>query len=174
MQLEREDALPKSVCKTCVRKLDDYHSFREACVQAEVALESNLKEQQPSVFPLEPEVHEIVIKITCTSLDWCKCFGGICFPSSQWKSNSSVEKMVPVKQAVLNSKLCHIPKDSILNSHCSENLRFHSVLYIVCDLHISLIDFNLVLYQIFGSLHGNHILGEPALRKNYYKICLSF
>jgi hypothetical protein len=64
MQLEREDALPKSVCKTCACKLDDYHSFREACVQAEVALESNLKEHQPSAFPLEPEVHEIVINIT--------------------------------------------------------------------------------------------------------------
>jgi hypothetical protein len=64
MQLEREDALPKSVCKTCAHKLDEYHSFREACVQAEVALESSLKEQQPSAFPLEPEVHHIVIKIT--------------------------------------------------------------------------------------------------------------
>jgi hypothetical protein len=61
IQLEREDALPKSVCKTCARKLDEYHSFREACVQAEIVLESNLKDQQPSAFPLEPEVHQIVV-----------------------------------------------------------------------------------------------------------------
>lgn len=53
--------MPKSVCKTCARKVDEYHSFRQACVQAEIVLESNLKDQQPSAFPLEPEVRQIVI-----------------------------------------------------------------------------------------------------------------
>lgn len=48
--------MSKSVCKTCVCKLDEFHRFREACVQAEIALESNLKDQQSSAFPLEPEV----------------------------------------------------------------------------------------------------------------------
>ena len=64
MQVEREDALPKSVCKTCACKLDEYHRFREACVQAEIALESNVKDQQSSAFPLEPEVCSVVIFYT--------------------------------------------------------------------------------------------------------------
>ena len=53
--------MPKSVCKTCVCKLDEFHRFREACVQAEIALESNLKDQQSSAFPLEPEVYQIIV-----------------------------------------------------------------------------------------------------------------
>ncbi|XP_069692795.1 zinc finger protein 271-like [Periplaneta americana] len=55
VSIEREDALPKSVCKNCIHKLEEYHTFRGACVQAELALESSLKDQQPSAFPLEPE-----------------------------------------------------------------------------------------------------------------------
>jgi hypothetical protein len=41
--------------------LDEYHRFREACIQAEIALESNLKDQQSSAFPLEPEVPDCLI-----------------------------------------------------------------------------------------------------------------
>jgi hypothetical protein len=59
LQLEKEDALPKSVCQTCAHKLDEYHNFREACAQAEIVLESRIKYQQPPAFPLEPEVHQI-------------------------------------------------------------------------------------------------------------------
>ncbi|KAJ9585662.1 hypothetical protein L9F63_002533, partial [Diploptera punctata] len=53
--IEREDALPKSVCVTCAHKLDEFHKFRTDCAQVGLNLQSSLKNQQQQNFPLEPE-----------------------------------------------------------------------------------------------------------------------
>lgn len=38
IKIEQNDELPKSICKSCITKLDDFYSYRESCLRTEVIL----------------------------------------------------------------------------------------------------------------------------------------
>jgi hypothetical protein len=107
-----------------------------------------------------------------TLLDIYKCFKGICWLHLQSRRVSQV----PVKHWYFIANCVTSQKTTVLiivTAVRTSDLIMYFI-YIVCELHISVINFNLVLYQIFGSLNGKHILREPGLRKNYYKNCIHF
>lgn len=50
-QLDQNDKLPKTICKECAFKLDEYYSYRESCIQSELILLKclNNSEDQQSI-----------------------------------------------------------------------------------------------------------------------------
>lgn len=60
LQVEQNDELPKSICKSCATKLDEFYSYRETCLQTELVLLrclSNSKTTQPAAVKVSSSIH---------------------------------------------------------------------------------------------------------------------